>query len=686
MARTGGAARVVVLVVAGVVVFAAIGCREPAPVVVLRPPEIIYPRDGTVFPPDIAPPTFRWKGAGDAETWSISIGDESTGDIVTARTRAERWTPSPEQWAAVLEMSREKATKVAVRGHLMSAPDSPSPPAVVTITTSRDEVGAPLFYREVNLPFIDAVKDPTKIRWRFGSISSLEPPPIVLEKLPVCGNCHSFSRDGQVIGMDVDYANDKGSYVITDVAQDVFLDREHIITWADYQRTEDRDPTFGLLSQVSPDGRYVASTVNDRSVFVPRPGLEFSQLFFPIKGIIVVYDRQEKAFRALPGADDPAYVQSNPTWSPDGEQVVFAKNRAHQLKNVGHQVLISVEDAREFIDGRKLFRFDLYRVPFNGGGGGTPEPIEGASNNGTSNFFPRFSPDGRWIVFCKANSFMLLQPDSELYIMPAAGGEPRRMQCNLPRMNSWHSWSPNGRWLVFSSKPDGPYTQMFLTHIDDEGNSTPAVALDRMVAPQRAVNIPEFVSVTPDAIHKIHEAFVDEYSYIRAGNEALEAKAPDLAERAYRKAVEMNPESSDANNNLGFLLMRTGRSDEARPLLERAVKLEPDSAAANNNLGALLLLAGELETAESVLSKYVKARPDDFAALSNLGYAEERLGKIPQARAHYEKALFYRPDHAPAHCNMGDLLTKLGELEAARPHLEKCESAPEASGAAPTLR
>jgi hypothetical protein len=31
----------------------------------------------------------------------------------------------------------------------------------ISIKTSKDPVGAPLFYREVNLPFVDAVKDPS---------------------------------------------------------------------------------------------------------------------------------------------------------------------------------------------------------------------------------------------------------------------------------------------------------------------------------------------------------------------------------------------------------------------------------------------------------------------------------------------------------------------------------------------
>ena len=69
------------------------------------------------------------------------------------------------------------------------------------------------------------------------------------------------------------------------------MNDEKIITWSDYKR-DDGELTFGLLSQVSPDGRYVISTVKDRAVFVATPGIEFSQLFFPIKGILVVYDTE----------------------------------------------------------------------------------------------------------------------------------------------------------------------------------------------------------------------------------------------------------------------------------------------------------------------------------------------------------------------------------------------------------
>jgi dipeptidyl aminopeptidase/acylaminoacyl peptidase len=307
----------------------------------------------------------------------------------------------------------------------------------------------------------------------------------------------------------VDYANSKGSYIITNVKEQIVLASKDIITWDNYM-PEDGEVSFGLLSQVSPDGRYVISTVKDKSVFIPRSALAFSQLFFPVRGILCIFDRKTGHFRALPGADNPEFVQSNPTWSPDGKYVVFARTKAYDMRHTKHQgkLPLTPSECEELIKDGRPFQFDLYRIPFNRGAGGTPEPIKGASNNGMSNFFARYSPDGRWIVFCRAKSYMLLQPDSELYIIPAEGGNARRLRCNTRRMNSWHSWSPNGKWLVFTSKAYSDYTQLCLTHIDENGYSTPPVLLAHLTAPDRAANIPEFVNTNPGAITNIREQFL----------------------------------------------------------------------------------------------------------------------------------------------------------------------------------
>jgi len=471
---------------------------------------IEYPLDRTLFPPEMVRPVFRWKDSAPAsKAWLVRIEFADSNSFMHFPTRRQQWTPSTEDWNNIKRRSLEHQTQVLLLGIDPHKPVRVLSRGRMSFSTSKDHVEAPLFYREVRLPFLEANKNLPDIRWRFGSIASSKPPPIVFKGLPVCGNCHSFSRDGKTLAMDVDYANKKGSYVITRVKEQMVLASKDIITWTDEKNTEH---TYGLLSQISPDGRYAISTVRDMSVFVPKKDMAFSQEFFPIKGILCSFDRETGRFRDLPGANDPNFVQSNPTWSPDGEYIVFARAKAPDLRNTKHQghVWLTPIESKEFITSGEPFQYDLCRIPFNGGNGGKAEPLEGASNNGMSNYFARYSPDGRWIVFCRAKSYMLLQPDSELYIIPAEGGEARRLRCNTSRMNSWHSFSPNGKWLVFASKAYSDYTQLFLTHFDENGYSTPAVLLEHLTAKNRAANIPEFVNTHLEAIVKIRKQFLRE--------------------------------------------------------------------------------------------------------------------------------------------------------------------------------
>ena len=543
--------------------------------------------------------------------------------------------------------------------------------ARVHIRTSKDEVGDSLFYREVPLPFLTAVQDPSTIRWRYGTIDMESGPPIVLQNLPVCGNCHSFADNGSVLGLDVDYGNDKGAYAILPVSTHMVMDDAKIITWSDYKRA-DGELTFGLLSRVSPTGRYVISTVKDRSVFVAIPDLMISQLFFPIKGILVVYDRETKTYAALPGADDPQYVQTNAVWSPDGKEIVFARTKAYHAERLDQQnsALVDEKDVPEFTVEKKPFRYDLYRIPFNDGKGGTPVPLEGASGDGMSNYFPKYSPDGKWIVFTKSKSYMLLQPDSELYIIPTAGGVARRLRYNTARMNSWHSWSSNSRWLVFSSKVNGPYTQLFLTHIDEDGNDSPPVLLERFTSPDRAANIPEFVRLPGDAIADVREQFLDAYSFLRAGMANEHTGDHKGAERAYRRGLEVAPDNAELHNALGWTLFQDGRTVEAVAEYRRALTTNSGNAKAHNNLALALVELGQLEEAATQFKASLAVEPK-AEIYSDLGFTMARLGEANEALADFQKALALDPNCASAHFNLAVTSVQSGDFATAEAHYRK---------------
>jgi tetratricopeptide (TPR) repeat protein len=440
------------------------------------------------------------------------------------------------------------------------------------------------------------------------------------------------------------------------------LEPSKIITWSDYRR-EDGEATFGLLSQVSPDGRYVASTVKDQSVFVATEDLAFSQLFFPIKGILAIYDRARKEFRSLPGADDPQFVQSNPSWSPDGKYLLFARSKAYRPRRPleRNTVLLRREDCAEFLDGRQAFQFDLYRIPFNGGKGGKAEPLRGASRDGMSNYFGRYSPDGKWIVFCKAKSFMLLQPDSRLYIVPAEGGQSRPMECNTPRMNSWHSWSPNSRWLVFSSKSNTPYTQLLLTHVDEQGHSTPPVLLPQFTASDRAANIPEFVHTGPGAIEKIWEQFIDDSYYARNGDLSQRRGDNEIALREYQRSLDLNPKNVRAHLGMGEVLRELGRCDEAKGHFVRAIELQPQNPLAHEGLGRVLSQQGKLQEAVNSYREALRLEPTLFVSHFHLGVALVDLRRLDEAKRHLAEANRLQPTIPHPLCVLGVALSREGK-------------------------
>jgi tetratricopeptide (TPR) repeat protein len=685
---------------------------------------IDYPADQSIFPPEITAPTFLWRDpVVTANFWKLDIAfaDGSTPIHVTSRgermrigridpdcisksnelpqltptQRASRtWTPGALLWASIKKHSVAGAASVTITGYAQQLARAGNSAAIsrgqVIIRTSKDPVSAPIFYRDVPLMPTETEKGQIKplapqalplVNWRLRAVGE-RTSRLLLSDMPVCANCHSFSADGKTMGMDLDgLQNNKGQYFLTSVKPEISVARQDVIQWRSEAGRLQGNIRAGFMSQVSPDGQFVATTINPAELDAPQAraprsnyyvtnyrDYRFLQVFFPTRGILAWYSRATGKLQPLPGADDPRFVQMTAVWSPDGQYLVFARAAAQEPNPEAAPPAIVANDSNE-----RQIRYDLYRIPFDHGKGGMPEPLAGAAGNGMSNTFPKVSPDGKWVVYVQCRNGQLMRPDSQLYIVPAAGGTARRMRCNTPLMNSWHSFSPNGRWLVFSSKGRSPYTQMYLTHIDEDGNDSPAILIENATAANRAVNLPEFVNVAPDGVRKLGGPAIDFY---KSFNRALFLqKRGRLEESAveWARAIEDNPEDPLARDNFGMILLLARRREEAGRQIEKARELRlrnalnavSGKAAPHNELGVFLLHAGRSGEALAQFRKAVEIEPGNAAAHCHLGETLVVQQKLDDAISEFERALALDSRYAPALYHLGSAQEKLGRPEAA---------------------
>jgi Tol biopolymer transport system component len=154
------------------------------------------------------------------------------------------------------------------------------------------------------------------------------------------------------------------------------------------------------------------------------------------------------------GACDP---RSPPTfeWTPDGRGLIFGSMLTAQGL-VGMRVL-------------DLASGEWRAVPYRSGAGNV-------------DLSPRFSPDGRWIVFLRNN------PQGDFWRLPAEGGTAERLSQLSADVRGW-DWLPDSRSILFGRMIDGD-TRMFRLDLETgqardlgiESAQAPAVAAARPAA------------------------------------------------------------------------------------------------------------------------------------------------------------------------------------------------------------
>jgi tetratricopeptide (TPR) repeat protein len=145
---------------------------------------------------------------------------------------------------------------------------------------------------------------------------------------------------------------------------------------------------------------------------------------------------------------------------------------------------------------------------------------------------------------------------------------------------------------------------------------------------------------------------------------------PRRAEEWLRKAIAIH-EDRTLVDRLAQVLLESGKTAEARALLQGVARKAPNDAVAAYNLGQLLLAAGETRTALVELRRAASLSPSDPDVHQALGSALALSGKREEAVASFRRAVELSPCFSAALGNLGTAYAELGRSREAAAALEK---------------
>ncbi len=135
------------------------------------------------------------------------------------------------------------------------------------------------------------------------------------------------------------------------------------------------------------------------------------------------------------------------------------------------------------------------------------------------------------------------------------------------------------------------------------------------------------------------------------GNDLMQAGDLGNAVVAYKAAINLKEDYSDAYTNLGVAYYRQGDLTSAEQTLRKAVELAPKDAIAHYLLGITYLQSGQLEQAESYLQKANALDSKLPEVYYGLGALYKLQGKKGAAIAAFEHFLQVGPGQDPQAVN-----------------------------------
>ena len=122
----------------------------------------------------------------------------------------------------------------------------------------------------------------------------------------------------------------------------------------------------------------------------------------------------------------------------------------------------------------KNLQYSLVRIPFDETTGTIGTQVDTLFSQ-RSVCHPRISPDGRYLLYTVADygTFPIWHPEADLQMINLQTGAIDSLSIvNSEKSDTYHAWSSNSHWFVFASKrDDGLYGKPYFCYVDSHGKA-----------------------------------------------------------------------------------------------------------------------------------------------------------------------------------------------------------------------
>ena len=137
------------------------------------------------------------------------------------------------------------------------------------------------------------------------------------------------------------------------------------------------------------------------------------------------------------------------------------------------------------------------------------------------------------------------------------------------------------------------------------------------------------------------------------------------------RALLMNPNDPESNNNKGLYLFESGMIDSSIVYFNKAIALKSDFHQAYYNKGNTYARKGNYPEALRLYSKALEINPSSVDALMNSGNCHAVMNQLPQALEFFKRVEKLEPDNPKMLMNMGITYKNLGQESLANTYLSR---------------